>query len=82
MQSAEIFQEVSVKVRLQNLALAMALIGFVTGVYLYSIKAVKGNMKNGDVQKSGALQYLELAAAVGRKLYDEQLWQERYVDGL
>jgi hypothetical protein len=82
MQSAEIFQEVSVKVRLQNLALAMALTGFVTGVYLYSIKAVKRNMKNGDVQKSGALQYLELAAAVGRKLYDEQLWQERYVDGL
>jgi hypothetical protein len=34
------------------------------------------------VQESGALQYLELAAAEGRKLRDEKLRQEKYIDGL
>jgi hypothetical protein len=82
MQAAEAFRDVSVKVRLQNLALATALTGFVTGVYLYSIQAVGGNIKNGDAQESGALQYLELAAAEGRKLRDEKLRQERYIEGL
>jgi|NOAtaT_6_FD_contig_123_61200_length_1439_multi_22_in_2_out_0_2 hypothetical protein len=82
MQAAEAFREVSVKVRLQNLALAAALTGFVTGVYLYSIQAVGGNIKNGDEQESGALQYLELAAAEGRKLRDEKLRQERHIEGL
>lgn len=82
MQAAEALQEVSGKVRLQNWALAGALTGFVTGVYLYSIQAVGGNIKNGDGEESGALQYLEQAAAEGRKLRDDKLRQERHIEGL
>jgi hypothetical protein len=82
MQAAEAFKDVSVKVRLQNAALATALTGFVAGVYLYSIQAVGGDIKNGDGEESGALQYLEVAAAEAKRMRDEKLRQERHLEGI
>mmetsp|Transcript_22386 Transcript_22386/g.32066 ORF Transcript_22386/g.32066 Transcript_22386/m.32066 type:complete len:187 (+) Transcript_22386:119-679(+) len=82
MQAAEAFKDVTRTVRLQNAALATILVGFVTGVYWYSIQAVGGDIKSGDGKESGAMQYLEEAASEAKMMRDDKLRQEKHLEGL
>ena len=82
MQVAEALGQVDYTIRLQNIALATALAGFVTGVFWYSVSAVGGNVKGGSGADAGALRELEEAAAEARILRAENLREEEQLKGL
>ena len=82
MQAAEAMGQVDYTIRLQNVAMASALFGFVTWVWWYSVTAVGGNVKGGDGVDAGALVELEEAAAEARIIRAEKMREDEQLIGL